>query len=129
MSSHHESRLGGPYRSRNGMLLGVCKGLAEHFDFNLTVVRIVVVVAALCSWLGPVVVGYVVAALFMKTEPVLPLDNEEDAEFYQSYDSSSTMALNRLKRTFDGLDRRIQRMEDIVTRRESDWDARLNEEN
>jgi phage shock protein C len=37
------------------------------------------------------------------------------------------MALHRLKRTYDNLDRRIQRMESIVTSREYDWDRRLNE--
>jgi phage shock protein C len=35
--------------------------------------------------------------------------------------------LHRLKRTYDNLDRRIQRMEHIVTSREYDWDRRLNE--
>jgi phage shock protein C len=36
------------------------------------------------------------------------------------------MALHRLKKTFDSLDRRIQRMEGIVTAKEYDWDRRLN---
>lgn len=37
------------------------------------------------------------------------------------------MALNRLKRSFDNLDRRIRRMEHIVTTREYDWERKLNE--
>ena len=62
----------------------------------------------------------------MKPEPVLPLQSDEDSEFYNSYTSSRSMALNRLKRTYDSLDRRLQRMENVVTSKEYDWDRRLN---
>jgi phage shock protein C len=37
------------------------------------------------------------------------------------------MALHRLKKTYDNLDRRIRRMEDIVTAKDYDWDYRLRE--
>ncbi len=37
------------------------------------------------------------------------------------------MAIQRIKRVYDSLDRRIQRMEAIVTARDYDWDRRLNE--
>jgi phage shock protein C len=36
------------------------------------------------------------------------------------------MAIRRLKRTFDNLDRRIRRIEDIVTARDYEWEQRLN---
>ena len=62
----------------------------------------------------------------MKPEPVLPLQTEDDEEFYNSFASSRRMAIHRLKRTFDHLDRRIQRIESIVTARDFDWDSRLN---
>ncbi|MBI3301825.1 MAG: hypothetical protein HYZ72_07070 [Deltaproteobacteria bacterium] len=73
------------------------------------------------------VVLYFLAALLMKPEPVLPLETEGEQEFYNSYASSRRMALHRLKRTYDTLDRRIQRIESIVTSREYDWERRLNE--
>lgn len=63
----------------------------------------------------------------MKPEPVMPLQTDADAEFYNSYVTSRSAALQRLKRTYDNLDRRIQRIEDIVTNREYDWDRRLSE--
>ena len=34
------------------------------------------------------------------------------------------MALGRLKRTYDTLERRLRRMEDVVTSRDFDWDQR-----
>jgi len=116
------------YRSRTGMILGVCKGVAEYFDLSVTGVRILACVLLVFSGIWPVVVLYFLAALLMKPEPVLPLETEGEQEFYDSYASSRRMALHRLKRTYDNLDRRIQRIESIVTSREYDWDRRLNEE-
>jgi len=118
-------RPGGPYRSRDGMVFGVCRGIAEHLDFSPTVFRVIVVCGTLFTWVWPGVITYIIAALLMKPEPIVPFDSQSDAEFYNSYSASSTMALQRLKDTFDNLDRRIQRMENIVTAPDFDWDERL----
>ncbi len=63
----------------------------------------------------------------MKPEPVVPFQSVEDEDFYNTYVSSRSMALHRLKKTFENLDRRIRRMEDIVTAPDYDWDSRLHE--
>lgn len=116
----------GLYRARDGMIFGVCKGIADYLDFSVFWARMIAVGALFFSGLWPILGLYVVAALLMKPEPVLPLTSEADEEFYRSYTSSRRMALHRLKRTFDNLDRRIRRMEAIVTDREYDWERRLN---
>ncbi|MEK7794094.1 MAG: PspC domain-containing protein [Candidatus Hydrogenedentota bacterium] len=120
---HDENRT--LYRSREGMIFGVCRGLAEHYSFSVSWMRIIVLAASTATGFWPTVGLYIVAALIMKLEPVLPLENEEDKEFYHSYADSRSMALHRLKRTYDNLDRRIQRLENTVTTREYDWDERL----
>ncbi len=81
----------------------------------------------LMTGLWPLVIAYFVAALLLKPEPVVAFLSEDDEEFYNSYASSRTLALHRLKRTFDNLERRIQRMESIVTARDYDWDRRLEQ--
>ena len=127
MRHYAERQRGGLYRSRTGMLLGVCKGLGEFFDFSVFWMRVIAVGLLLLSGVWPLVGLYFVAALLMKPEPVLLPETEEEQEFYNSYASSRRMALHRLKRTYDNLDRRIRRIEDIVTSREYDWDRRLNQ--
>ena len=117
----------GPYRSRSGLIFGVCKGLAEHLDFPVFWMRVLTVCAMLMTGLWPLVIAYFVAALLLKPEPVVAFLSEDDEEFYNSYASSRTLALHRLKRTFDNLERRIQRMESIVTARDYDWDRRLEQ--
>ena len=122
-SGHHTL-----YRSRSGKIFGVCRGISDYFDLSVGWVRCGAVCAALFTGFYPIIGAYIVAALMMRTEPVLPLESEADEEFYQSYSTSRPMAIHRLKRTYDALDRRIQRLESQVTAREYDWDARLNGE-
>jgi len=123
----------GLYRSRRGLILGVCKGCAQYFDsYGIGVLRSVfwirAIAVALMIFAGiwPMVIAYIVAALFMKPEPVLPLETEEEQDFYNSYATSRSMALRRVQRIYDHLDRRIQRLESIVTTREYDWERRFN---
>lgn len=120
---------GGPYRSRSGMFLGVCKGIATHYDFSLFWVRFLTILAAMVSGFWPVLLLYILAALLMKREPVLPLENESEQEFYTSYTASRAGAIGRLKRTYESLERRLRRLEDSVTAREYDWQRRFNEGN
>jgi len=117
---------GGLYRSRNGVILGVCRGIAEYFDFSVFWARAIAVIALLFSGFWPIMGIYFGAALLMKPEPVLPIHTDEEQEFYDSYIHSQKGAADRLKRRFDNLNRRIQRMEHNVTAREFDWEKRLN---
>ncbi|MCP4640703.1 MAG: PspC domain-containing protein [bacterium] len=127
MNQEHEERRPGLYRSRRGLIFGVCKGMSEHLDISLFWVRVGAVAFFFLStgWIAAGV--YVLAAVLMKPEPVIPFKQDSDREFYDSYVNSREMAIRRLKRTFDNLDRRIRRIEDIVTARDYDWDKRLNE--
>ena len=117
---------GGLYRSRNGIILGVCRGVAEYFDFSVFWARTIVFILFLFSGLWPIAALYFIAALLMKPEPAIPIQTEDQQEFYDSYVYSPKGAADRLKRRYDNLDRRIQRMEHTVTAREFDWDQRLN---
>ena len=111
----------GPYRSRNGVILGVCRGIAEHFNFSLFWTRTIVIILLILGGCWPIVVLYLLAALLMKPEPVIPIESEEEQEFYDSYTNSRRRAVQRLRRRYENLERRLQRMEHIVTSREFNW--------
>ena len=104
----------------------MCRGIAEYFDFSIFWARAIAVIALLFSGFWPIMGIYFGAALLMKPEPVLPIHTDEEQEFYDSYIHSKKGAADRLKRRFDNLNRRIQRMEHNVTAREFDWEKRLN---
>ncbi len=112
----------GLYRSRKGIFLGVCRGVAEYFNFSVFWTRIITLVIFFLTGFWPVVIGYILAGLVMKPAPVSPLHTERDKEFYDTYTSSRDFAVQRVKRKYDNINRRIQRMEHTVTSREFDWD-------
>jgi len=126
MTRRVERQMTGLYRSRTGLIVGVCNGVAQYFDFSVFWMRAIAVVLLIISGIWPMLIVYIVAALLMKPEPVLPLETEEEQDFYNSYTTSRSMALRRLKRIYDHLDRRIQRLESRVTTREYDWERRFN---
>lgn len=123
--SSYSGRTGGIYRSKEGLLLGVCKGFANYFDFSVSWLRAGLIVIFLLSGFWPVIGIYLVAALLMKSEPINQVANEAEQEFYESYTNSPRNAAERLKRKFQDLDRRIRRMEDTVTNKEYEWDRKF----
>lgn len=117
---------GGIYRSRDGILLGVCRGIAEHFDFSVFWVRMAIVVTFILSGFWPVIGIYLAAAFFMKPKPVRPIESNEEHEFYDSYVHSPRNAAHRLRKKFSNLEKRIRRMEDKVTGKEYEWEKKFN---
>ncbi len=111
----------GIYRSRRGIFMGVCRGLGDHFNFSVFWTRVIAFLLFLFTGFWPIGVMYIIAGLVLKVEPVSPLHNEKDQEFYDTYTHSRESAINRVKRKFDNIERRIQRMEHTVTSREFDW--------
>jgi len=115
----------GIYRSRNSAIFGVCRGLAEHFDFSVFWVRFMAVVLLVVSGLWPAMVLYILAALVMKSEPVVPISSLDERQFYDGFTQSRHETTRSLRRRYEGLEDRIRRMEDVVTSREYDWDRRF----
>ena len=126
MTKYRRGRRYGIYRSRDGLILGVCKGLAEHFDFSVFWSRVIALIFLFVAGFLPAIGLYLLAALLMKPEPVIPVRNSAEKEFYDSYTYSKPGAVQRLKRQYENLQRRIQRMEHIVTSAEYDWEKRFN---
>ncbi|MEG6551065.1 PspC domain-containing protein [Desulfocurvibacter africanus] len=117
-----------PYRSRNGILLGVCKGLANYLGTSAFVVRMIFILGMLFTGLWPLVGLYFLAALLMKPEPALPPADMHEQELYDLYTRDPARATSSLRERYERVDGRIRRIEDLVTSRtarEADWDRRL----
>lgn len=120
-------RRSGLYRSRSGVLFGVCRGLAAYFDLSVFWIRALAVALLVLTGLWPAAGIYLVAALIMKPEPMRPIQDEDEQEFYDSYVHSREGAAQRLRRRARDLERRIRRLEDGVSSREFDWDQRIRQ--
>ena len=116
---------GGLYRSRDGIFLGVCRGIAEYFDFSVFWTRVITVIFFLISGFWPIAGIYFIAALLMKPRPVIPINTDDEQEFYDSYTHSARSAAHRIKKRYENLEHRLQRLEHTVTTPEYDWDRRF----
>lgn len=115
----------GLFRSRSGVFLGVCKGLANWTNIPVGWVRASFVILALLGSMFPVFIAYVILAIVMRPEPVIAFRSEEEAEFYNTHGGSRLSALQRMQSIMKRLETRVQRLEDAVTDPEKDWDRRF----
>jgi len=105
------------YRSRNGLALGVCRGLADYLGLPCWVVRAFVVVLFVST-------GFTAALLYFAAAFIVPLAPEtagaEDADT-----GRLARAAADVSRRCKDLDARLSRLESHVTSREYDFDRRL----
>ena len=102
----------GPYRSRRGIIFGVCRGLAEYFNVSVFWTRVLVLIAFVFTGFWPLGVVYLVAALLMKKAPRY---------------ACSVPPRRPPRHTGEDLDERLHNLRTGMDARERDWDARLNQ--
>ncbi len=113
------------YRARNGMILGVCRGIALYRDLPVAAVRIAVILLTLFTGFWPGVALYFLAGFLIEPEPALPPENSQESEFYSRFQGSRAVALEELRTKMERLDERLRRMEDKVTQPCFDWESRM----
>ncbi len=125
------------YRSRNGEIFGVCKGIAKWAELPVGPVRLAVILLAVFSGFVPVLVIYVLAAILLPVEPLYKSKFEggfsEDfrEDFKKEYRENRKRTVHDLKDEFDKLKRKVAGMEDDVLHtqdKEEDWDNRFNKD-
>ena len=125
MSRYYTKPKRGIYRSRNGVIFGVCRGLAEHFDFSVFWARMIAVIFLIFTGFWPAIGLYIVAALLMKSRPASTYQTRSNRRSCRPRSGSVENVGEALKRRFKNLEKRIRRMEDVVTSKEFDWERRL----
>ena len=126
MSRFNSMSRQGLYRSRNGVILGVCRGLADYFDFSVFWIRAIAVILFIFTGFWPVVGIYLLAALLMKSESAKNTEARSDHKAGSRYRCMRNDTAERLKRKWKHLEKRIRRMEDKATSREFDWNSRFH---
>ena len=125
MSRANSSARQGLYRSRNGIILGVCRGIADYFDLSAFWIRAILIVVFMLTGFWPIIGIYILAALLMKSEPDASGHKKTGGHSNCRYRGSRNETAERLKRKWRHLEKRIRRMEDKVTSREFDWNNRF----
>ena len=105
------------YRNReDGVIAGVCAGIADYFGFDIVLTRVVIGVAAV--FFSPfVLIVYVVLALVLESKPK-GSNGERDKdreEMSRRVRSEPHATLKSARYRFRELDQRLQRIEKYVT--------------
>lgn len=108
----------------NGILAGVCAGLANYFGLNRRGLQLVVAVGSLFFF--PIVVpAYIALAILLPVRPTNLYENESHEKFWRGVKLAPTDVFSNLSHRFRELDLRLQKMEAYVTSKEFEMDREL----
>lgn len=101
--------------TRNGKCMGVCAGVADYFDINVTAVRILTILATI-FFAGPLmIIGYVIMGFVLDPKPVDLYEDEQEEEFWKQTRKAPDYTAAELRRRFRDIERRTSEMEAYVT--------------
>ncbi len=107
-------------RSRDGEILGVCRGIAEWRDFPVGAVRLIFVFLVLFA--GMSIWVYFILALILPIEPEYRGDRHQEDRNRRDKKAS----YDDVKADFDNLKERVNKMEDDELDKEKDWENRFS---
>ncbi|MBI9097959.1 MAG: PspC domain-containing protein [Spirochaetaceae bacterium] len=124
------------YRSRNGMIFGVCQGIAEWRDLPVGYIRLGLIIALVFTGFFPIGLLYLAAGFFLPVEPKQGKSDYYDrsARGKREYrresrrEKSRGFSFDDIKEEFDDLASRVNRMEDDVIDKEKDWEQRFKDD-
>ncbi|MCP3734420.1 envelope stress response membrane protein PspC [Sphingomonas sp. RP10(2022)] len=94
----------------NGKWAGVCSGIADYTGFDITLVRVAMVVLTIATS-GWVLIGYLAAAWLAPKKPSGLYETQEDAKFWQGVRSNPKRSTTEVRSKLRDIDRRLADME------------------
>ncbi|NNC63243.1 MAG: envelope stress response membrane protein PspC [Gammaproteobacteria bacterium] len=100
----------------NGMVAGVCAGIADYFGFDVTITRIIVAIG-LFVFLPTTVIAYILLVFLLPTKPRESVRVHDDASetLQRSVRSAPHATLDNIRHRFREVDARLQRLEKYLT--------------
>lgn len=92
---------------QEGMIRGVCAGLAHYFNIPVLLVRVIAVIALFAGFFGLTLVAYFILSFFMEPAPDNYLQNYEQQEDLKEILSSVDNQLIREEKRLQQIERYI----------------------
>ena len=112
--------------TENGILAGVCAGIADFFGFSTTATRWVVAILCLFS-MPAVLICYIIAAFLLPRKPKGMYESEGEERFWRSVRRDPHNVFDEIRRKLRSLDKRLQGMERYVTSPRFDLDQEFRD--
>jgi phage shock protein C len=115
MSTQPPSRTKFYLDKKNGKVMGVCAGLADYTGFDVTLIRILFVLAVFMGG-GALIPVYFIAGFIAGDKPRELQDSDpEEKKFWQNVRTSPSRTARDIKSRFRDIDRRLAQVEHYVT--------------
>ena len=115
------------YRSKNGEIMGVCKGIAEWRDYPVDTIRLIFILVAIFTAIAPCLIAYFIIGLSL---PVNPYEESEGSRSYKEgrkEKRGKTYYYNPEPEDFVNSEAKAESEEEYERRKkESDWDNRFS---
>lgn len=111
---------------KNGMFMGVCAGLANYMDLNVTFVRVGVVIGAIFTGFWLFVIGYLAFGFLLNPQPDDLYSDEEEEEFWRQTRKAPDYTAAELRKRFRDIERRTANMEAYVTSKKFKLEREIN---
>jgi phage shock protein C len=116
MSTQPPSRTKFYLDKRHGKMMGVCAGLADYVGLDVTLVRILFVLAVICGGAGVLIPAYFITGWIAEDQPrELETSTPEETKFWQGVRQSPSRTARDIKSRFRDIDRRLAQIEHYVT--------------
>lgn len=111
---------------RHGKLMGVCAGMADYFGWNLTLTRILAIIALL--WFhGLMLAAYLILGVVLPTPPDTFYDADTDEDCWRGARRSAGESLRDVRYRSRERDRKLQHVEGYDTSRRYDLDRQFRD--
>ena len=110
----------------NKKIAGVCAGLADYFSIDVTIVRILAVLA-LFTFTVVTIACYIFAEIFLPPKPTDLYADQKDEEYWRRYRRSPRDTLGQARNNFLKLETRLRKLESYVTSRKFNLDREFQD--
>jgi phage shock protein C len=115
MSTQPPSRTKFYLDKKNGKVMGVCAGIADYAGFDVTLVRILLILAVFMGG-GTLIPVYFIAGWIAQDKPrELEVSDPEEKKFWQNVRTSPSRTTRDIRGRFRDMDRRLAQIEQYVT--------------
>jgi phage shock protein C len=115
MSTQPPSRTKFYLDKSNGKVMGVCAGLADYTGFDVTLIRIMLILGIFMGG-GALIPVYFITGWVAKNRPRELADADpEETKFWQGVRQSPSRSARDIKSRFRDIDRRLAQIEHYVT--------------
>lgn len=101
--------------SEQGKIMGVCAGLADYFDINLTAVRFMTFLLALFTGFWFVLLIYFMLGFILDNKPADLYTDAKEEEFWKQTRSDPSYSASEMRQRFRDIERRTTQMEAYIT--------------